>query len=257
MLRYLVCLMLVGVALSDAHAQSDSVFAGAPVASWIAPSGIPGDSFVVFHARRSLDLAMVPARFVVHVSADNRYRLFVNGVSVSSGPQRSDVAHWRYETVDIAPQLHPGRNVLAAVVWNWGGARPVAQHSYRGGFVLQGNGAREAALVNTGPGWKLLVDSAYAPIVITNASLRTYYAAAPGEALNASRYPWGWERDNFDDAAWATVREQPAAPAAPLAAFEVPAGGTIVGRFRPLARVGRTYGEVFGWQLTPRTIPAM
>ena len=29
-----------------------------------------------------------PAQFIVHVSADNRYRLFVNGVAVASGRQR-------------------------------------------------------------------------------------------------------------------------------------------------------------------------
>jgi hypothetical protein len=145
-------------------AQVQTVFDGAPAASWIAPPGIPGDSFVVFHARRTFDLSARPAQFIVHVSADNRYRLFVNGVSVASGPQRSDVAHWKYETVDLAPRLHAGPNVIAAVVWSWGAARPVAQHSHRTGLLVQGQSAREAALVNTGPGWRLLVDSAYAPI---------------------------------------------------------------------------------------------
>src|SRR6266542_357549 len=135
-------------------AQSNRVFDRAPVANWIAPPTVPGDSFVVFHTRRAFDLASSPAKFVVHVSADNRYRLYLNGTLVSSGPQRSDVTHWKYETLELAPQLHSGRNVLAAVVWNWGAARPVAQHSYRTGFLMQGDGEREAMLVNTGPGWK-------------------------------------------------------------------------------------------------------
>jgi hypothetical protein len=34
--------------------------------------------------------------------------------------------HWRYDTVDLAPQLRAGRNVLAALVWNWGAEKPVA-----------------------------------------------------------------------------------------------------------------------------------
>src|SRR6185503_10982240 len=139
------------------------VFANAPPASWIAPAGVPGDSFTVFHARHGFDLAAVPARFVVQVSADNRYRLYLNGVQVSSGPQRSDVAHWRYETVDLAPHLRAGRNVIAALVWNWGAARPVAQHSQRTGFLLQGNSPVEAATVNTGTDWKVLRDSSYSP----------------------------------------------------------------------------------------------
>src|SRR6185503_21235521 len=164
--------------LNAAGAQdAGRVFDGAPAAKWIAPSKVPGDSFTVFHARRTFVLDSAPRRFVVHVSADNRYRLYVNGVQISSGPQRSDVTHWRYETVDLAPQLRAGRNVIAALVWNWGVARPVAQHSHRTGFLLQGNSSAEAALVNSGYGWRLLVDSAYAPIVITSAAMGNYYAA--------------------------------------------------------------------------------
>jgi alpha-L-rhamnosidase len=226
------------VALSaPLDAQEPRVFDGAPAASWIAPPGVPGDSFTVFHARRTFDLTAVPARFVVHVSADNRYRLYVNGVQVSSGPQRSDVTHWRYETIDIASQLRAGRNVIAALVWNWGEAHPVAQHSYRTGFLLQGNGPVEAELVNTGTGWKLLRDAAYAPIVITTAVLHNYYAAAPGDSIDGSRYPWGWERPDYVDDAWS--------------------GGAVVGRVKRRAMAPGDYGEVSGWQLEARSIPPM
>lgn len=243
---------------ADLHAQARGVFSHAPSASWIAPPSVHGDSFVVFHARRGFDLAAVPPSFVVHVSADNRYRLFVNGTLASSGPQRSDVTHWRYETVDLAPLLHAGHNELAAVVWNWGAERPVAQHSYRTGFLVQGDGAGEASLVNTGPGWKLLVDAAYAPIVITNATVGDYYAAGPGERVDANRYPWGWEGVDYDDSRWLTVSAPTrGGPAAPLSAFDVPAGSAIVGRLQLRAPVGPGSGEVIGWQLEPRTIPAM
>ena len=205
---------------------------------------MPGDSFTVFHARRTFELATKPARFVVHVSADNRYRLYVNGedvaylyAQVSSGPQRSDVAHWRYETVDLAPYLRRGRNVIAAVVWNWGAARPVAQFSHRTGFLLQGDSPVEAALVNTGTDWKVLRDLAYAPIVLTTASMGNYYAAAPGDSIDGSRYPWGWDRADYVDVAWSDA--------------------AIVGRLQLRATAPGGYGEVSGWQLEPRSIPAM
>ena len=83
-------LRVAPVVRTDPGAAPTRTFSGAAV-----PPGVPGDSFVVFHARRAVDLPARPARFVVHVSADNRYRLFVNGAEVLSGPQRSDVAHWR------------------------------------------------------------------------------------------------------------------------------------------------------------------
>ncbi|HJQ21735.1 MAG TPA: alpha-L-rhamnosidase C-terminal domain-containing protein [Gemmatimonadaceae bacterium] len=248
--------LLMG-ALATAVRAQESVFNRAQPAAWIAPANVPPDSFLVFHARHAFDLRQPPIRFVVHVSADNRYRLFVNGALASSGPQRSDVPHWRYETIDIAPLLKPGRNVVSAVVWNWGGARPVAQHSFRTGFLLQGDDSVSAALANTGPGWKLLVDSAYAPILITNATVHNYYAAVPGEMVDGARYPWGWELAEFDDSRWVAVVEADRGAAAPLAAFDVPRGGSVVGMFHARATVGQTTGEIVGWQLTPRSIPSM
>ena len=161
----------------------------------------------------------------------------MNGLPISSGPQRSDVTHWRYETLDLAPHLSTGRNVIAALVWNWGAARPVAQHSHRTGFLLQGNSTVEAALVNTGTSWKLLRDLAYAPIVITTASLGDYYAAAPGDSIDGSRYPWGWERADYVDDAWSS--------------------SVIVGRVQRRAMPPGEYGEVSGWQLELRSIPPM
>src|SRR6266536_176533 len=83
-------LAIISAAPAVAAAQSNRVFDKAPAANWIAPPTVPGDSFVVFHTRRAFDLASSPAKFVVHVSADNRYRLYLNGALVSSGPQRSD-----------------------------------------------------------------------------------------------------------------------------------------------------------------------
>ena len=98
------------------------VFDGAPAALWVSAPGA-GSEYGVFHFRRVFELDAAPSRFVVHVSADNRYRLFVNGTQVSAGPQRSDVMQWRYDTVDLAAHLRAGRNVLAALVWNWGAIR--------------------------------------------------------------------------------------------------------------------------------------
>ncbi len=203
---------------------------------------MPADSFVVFHARRVVELTARPAHFIVHVSADNRYRLFVNGESVASGPQRSDVDHWRYETVDLAPQLKAGRNVVAAVVWNWGASRPVAQHSVRTAFLVQGDSPTEAALVNTGAGWRLRVDSAYAPIPVTG--INGYYAAAPGESVDGARVPWGWERSDYRDDEWYQVRDGDR--------------GAMVGPLQRRARPGESeFGAVEQWQLVQRDLPPM
>ena len=106
----LVPVLLAGMPhRSEAQPQVPTVFSGAPAALWVSPPDVPAEAFGVFHFRRTFDMSARPDRFVVHVSADNRYRLFVNGQQVSSGPQRSDLMHWRYETLDLAPHLRAGR----------------------------------------------------------------------------------------------------------------------------------------------------
>jgi hypothetical protein len=51
--------------------------------------------------RKNFELTENPKSFIVHVSADNHYRLFVNGQYIMRGPARGDLSHWFYETVDI------------------------------------------------------------------------------------------------------------------------------------------------------------
>ena len=53
---------------------------------WIFHPSASGTAYRVFHLRKTFDLNHAPENFIIHVSADNRYRLFVNGNPVSSGP---------------------------------------------------------------------------------------------------------------------------------------------------------------------------
>lgn len=174
-------------------------------ARWIAAPGAPAQQYGVFHFRKSFPLAEVPARFVVHVSADQGYQLFVNGRPVSRGPARSDTWHWNFETVDLAPFLSRGNNVLAAVVWHGGENAPYAQMSFQTGFLLQGDGDAEA-LVNTDTSWRVLQNLAYSPEPLDMARLQTYIVVGDGERIDGAAYPWGWEQPRFDDRNWPKAR---------------------------------------------------
>lgn len=52
----------------------------------------------------------------VNVSADTRYRLYVNGNYICTGPRKGDGNQWFYERVDIKPYLKEGDNVICASV---------------------------------------------------------------------------------------------------------------------------------------------
>ena len=198
----LLLVWLPGKLAGQEPAINPSLLANEWPASWITCPGIGGREYGVYHFRRHFHLDAQPASFVVHVSADNRYRLWVNGRPVCSGPARGDLEHWNFETVDIAPYLHGGDNELAALVWNMGVDAPVAQISNRTAFLLQGDG-KEEQLVNSDQNWKVLRDSAYRPCSTDNgARLRTYMVVGPGDEVAGDRYPWGWEQPGYDDRGW-------------------------------------------------------
>ena len=225
-----VFLWQVGAGLAVSAAENDFV-SRVWSARWITAPGAPATEYGVCHFRRTFELASRPEHFVVHVSGDNRYQLFVNGTRISYGPARGDLFHWRYETVDLAAHLTAGRNVLAAVVWNFGEAAPEAQITLQTAFVLQGDGPAERT-VDTGPNWKGKRDEAYSPLVFSSGDLHGYFVAGPGDRVVASAYPWGWEAREFDDSGW-------------------PAAQTITVAAGREARDPHTR-----WMLTPRTIPA-
>jgi alpha-L-rhamnosidase len=225
-------LLSAGALPLAAWAQNNDLLRRVWSARWIAVAGAPPTAYGVYHFRRGIDLAAKPRSFPVHVTADNRYQLFVNGRRAAWGPARGDLFHWRYETVDLAPYLDAGRNTLAAIVWNFDELAPEAQITLQTGFLLQGATEAERA-ADTGPSWKCARNEAYSAIEITNGQVRGYYVAGPGDRVDAARYPWGWERRDFDDSRWvAAVAISPAA--------------------------GREAQDVHSrWMLVPRNIPAM
>ncbi len=201
-------------------------------ASWIRAAGAGGRGAGVFLFRKSFDLPAAPTRFVVHVSADQRYELFVNGQRTATGPARGDLDHWRFETVDLAPKLAAGRNVLAAIVWNFGADAPMAQISFETSFLMQGDGEAEA-VVNTGKTWKSIANPAITPLPIDRKAIKyQYFVGGPGEIVDASTYPWGWEQPAFDDTAWTAT--ETITPASPRGARDSPSRWFLVPRAIPL-----------------------
>ena len=67
-----------------------------------------------------LDLAASPARADLCVSADSRYRLWVNGRFVGRGPERSWPSAMAVDQRDIAMLLCPGRNRIRIQVYSPG-----------------------------------------------------------------------------------------------------------------------------------------
>ncbi len=175
-------------------------------AYWIAHPAASLRDYGVYHFRKTFTLDAEPETFVVHVSADNRYQLYVNGRAVCYGPARGDRYHWRFDSVDIAGDLQSGENVIAAVVWNFAEHMPVSQTSVQTGFILQGN--RPAVYsVNTDNSWKVTQNHAFEPLGNHGAILNQYIVVGPGDKVNGALYPWGWQNPGYDDSGWLAPRQ--------------------------------------------------
>jgi alpha-L-rhamnosidase len=89
-----------------------------------------------------------PMNIRLHVSADERYELSLDGEVFSMGPDRGDLEHWSFASYEL--MLAAGTHTLEAVVWWLGPLSPLAQMSSRGGFICAAEGLEDK--LNTGKG---------------------------------------------------------------------------------------------------------
>jgi alpha-L-rhamnosidase len=161
-------------------------------AEWISHPTAPPRERGVFHFRRIIHLDAKPAHFPVEVSADNHFILYVNGLRIGEGPAKGDLPHWRYEALDLAPALHPGDNVIAATVFNFGIYAPLAVISERTAFLMQGESPAES-VVDTNAAWQVEAETGQDFIPRVGNGFMFYWAADPGEKLDAQLYDWDWQ----------------------------------------------------------------
>lgn len=203
-------------------------------AHWISISIDPREDLGVFGFRRRAVFDEKPAELRVRVSADQRYKLFVNGQFVEFGPQRGDVLHWFYETIDLAPYLKAGENWIAALVWNFGRWAPMAQHTIRTGFVFEPLDSRHKSLA-TPEGWEVARLKNWSFDMMHADDMNFYIDVGPGEIIDFRNAPWGW-RTGEDAKGLADWRK----------AYSV-----------CRAEDRGTKGGMTPWSLIPRSLPSM
>ena len=209
-------------------------------ASWITHPTAPLRDPVVLHFRRALHLDAVPAIYLVRVSADNRFILYVNGHRVGDGPARGDLTHWRYELYDLAPWLKTGDNLIAATVWNFGVYAPIAQMSDRTAFLLESE-AKGPESISTPDGWMVEEEPGRKILSRSTVTLQEYFASGPGEEVDAAHYDWHWDSPTAVGASW------------------VPAGDPLrdsIFRGQSVAHSAEVMGNN-AWDLVPDRLPHM
>ncbi len=156
---------------------------------------------VLMRFRRSFDILQRPERKLIKISADTRYKLYVNGQFAEFGPARGDQRVWYVDTVDIAPYLREGRNILAAEVLRYplayrGGNFGMARTTTPGLFVEDADG-----LLSADSRWKCKAvcgfritreNPGFAPLMFIENDV--------GDARDA-----GWKTADYDDSDWSAA----------------------------------------------------
>ena len=168
-------------------------------AKWIAHPSADGRGFSVVAYRLSFNLPQAQT-MRVHVSADERYQLLLDGQSIGRGPERGDRRHWFYETHDL--DLPAGAHALLAKVWWLGaaGPSPYAQMTVRPGFLLAAEGAHERLLSTGLAPWKCRLLGGYELLPPDMA-----WGAGAKLCIDGSKYDWDFETG--EGPGWTEPRE--------------------------------------------------
>ena len=123
-------------------------------ASWIWPYPISFCEIVNSYAqfREKFEIEDVPEKAPLYITADQCYRLYVNGEFVASGPARGFQKSWPYDEIDVAKYLKKGVNIIAVRAYNAGRSTFGYLTAGNAGVLYAldlGNGKIVASKVNT------------------------------------------------------------------------------------------------------------
>jgi len=134
----------------------------------------------------------------VHVSADERYELYLDGERIGRGSERGSPHHWYFETYDLA--IPAGDHVFVARVWSLGERAPIAQMSVHPGFVFAPEGEWTSILGTGVAAWEAKKIEGYGFLDPSPAFWRGVTTQIDGVA-----YPWGFERGEGEN--WLPARK--------------------------------------------------
>ncbi|HEY7116126.1 MAG TPA: hypothetical protein VH475_06055, partial [Tepidisphaeraceae bacterium] len=172
---------------------------GAWPARWIAHPD-PGAMPFVIACKRHFKLA-AEETIRLHVSADERYQLYCDGVLIGRGPERGDADNWFFESYELA--LPAGRHTLVARVWSLGAAlSPYAQMSVDHGLLVACDEPYLELLATGVAPWESMVLPGY-----TFAPSGLAWGTGARVEIDGQRFAWNFHRGDGDGWTSAAVRQ--------------------------------------------------
>ena len=162
----------------------------------------------IVYFRKIFNIDSVPEEAVLTVTADTRYKLYMNGSLVEVGPSRGDGEVWFADHVDVSRYLKQGTNVIAVIVLRYPLERQLGNHGmFRTEMpCLYIEGSISGKDISTDASWKCRVnrqvelyqeEERFAPLVI-------HEHACGDDSLH------GWMSGSYDDRDWPDAAVYPA-----------------------------------------------
>ena len=151
--------------------------------------------------RKEFSLSEQTDKAVIDITADDYYKLYINGKFVGQGPAQSYYFHYNFTRYDISRFLHEGDNIIAVHVYYQGLLnRALNSADQRQGLIAEVLIDGEAVL-GTDSSWKYTVPAAY-PTGETAG-----YTVQFLENIDARLLEQGWQDQNFNDGEWMSACE--------------------------------------------------
>ena len=155
------------------------------------------------------------ARLTACITAVSRYRLWVNGQPVLSGPCKGDLSRQYYETVELTPYLRAGKNVFAVqVLYNdpdmardqtderaalYGVVGAGSCHALAMDGEIKDKDGKIIGTITTGQaGWRVWLDNTF----YLKSTRYSVYLGAVEERVDFRLSPDAWKTLDFDASAW-------------------------------------------------------
>ena len=152
--------------------------------------------------RKSFTLDAIPGKARVFVTADQSYRLYLNGRYVCGGPARGFQSHWPFDEIDIRPWLKKGKNIIAVRAHHPGCGTFSYISEDTAGLLLALQAGK--TLVVTDETWKARRQTEVRKDVVPLAAQMSYQ-----EQIDLREEPVGWTGASYDDSAWKHPKDQP------------------------------------------------
>jgi hypothetical protein len=153
------------------------------------------------YVRRTFDLAQPAGQAYLDISADDYYKLYINGRFVGQGPAPAYYLRYNYNRYEVSQYLRAGRNVIAVHVYYQGLVNRVWNSGdYRQGMIAE-LFLEDVLALASDSSWRYLNAQEYTGTEVFG--YETQFVEDIDERLKAK----GWKETEFDDGEWEFARE--------------------------------------------------